>query len=104
MGKNLLWVELHLLDLDSQTGGNSSHIEVNLSVPVIGSTSVGCFYPKIASFSHPSAESNFNEKEAIKQLQQQQREAPIISERSKPEVANIPQSPLAEIEDRKSVV
>lgn len=94
-------MELHLLDLDGEGGGSSSHIEVNLSMPVTEAASVACFKPAIVAFSQATTESDFDEKGALKQLQQQQREAPPVSGRPKQKDTDIIQSPAPEIDDEE---
>lgn len=74
LGKNLLWVELHLLDLGGEDGGSSTKIPVNLGAP-LAAVQGPSFKPTIKRFSMPATEAQFDE-QAAKHLQQLQREAP----------------------------
>lgn len=100
LGKNLLWVELHLLDLDGQGGGSSNHISVNLSTQVSAASSVSYFKPHIKAFSQPTIDSDFNEEAAKLKLQQQQREAQATSTLIKPKEVEA-MSPPQEIDDEE---
>ena len=100
----MIWVELHLLDLDTQdnqSSGSSTLIEVNLSIPATKPSSVQCFKPVITSFSQPTVEAQFDEQAAKTHLQQQQREAPQLSARPKPVIPDTVLSPPQEYDDEE---
>lgn len=101
LGKNLLWIELHILDLDSQNSGSSTQIEVNLSISATRPSSVQCFKPVITSFSQPTIEAKFDEQAAKMQLQQQQREAPLVSVRPNQVSPDSVLSPPLEYDDEE---
>lgn len=68
LGKNLLWIELHVLDI----GEDQSHIggiEVNLSFPPTNPATLANFKPSFEAFSQPPTDSIFDEKAALKNIE-----------------------------------
>lgn len=70
LGKNMLWIELHVLDAgekEATIGG----IEVNLSYPPSKAESISSFKPSLEAFSQPPTDTTFDEKAALKKLESQ---------------------------------
>lgn len=68
LGKNMLWIEIHIINAEGDESMAGGEIEVCLSLPPQSSASVPSFIPDIQEYSISLHEAVFDEKEALRRM------------------------------------